>query len=138
MTSGGNGSQILDGRPHNWARLLYVLFACLALITIRIIFRLIEFAKGLEPSHNAIPYHEAYFLVLDALPMLIAALLLIAVHPGRVLQGEGSEFPKGPSRKEKKEAKRVKKEEKNMEKERKKATKAEKKRGYYLESEESV
>jgi hypothetical protein len=70
--------------------------------------------------------------------MLIAALLLIVVHPGRVLQGEGSEFPKGPTRKEKKEAKRLKKEEQNMEKEKKKAAKAEKKRGYALESVESV
>jgi hypothetical protein len=138
LASGANGSQILDGRPHNWAALLYVLFACLALITIRIIFRMVEFATGLDPSKNPIPYHEVYFLVLDALPMLIAILLLNVIHPGRVLQGEGSEFPKGPSRKEKKEAKRVKKEEKSMEKQMKKAAKADKKRGYFQESEEVV
>jgi len=134
LTSGGNGSQILDGRPHNWGPLLYVLLASLVLITIRIIFRMVEFASGLDPSKNPIPFHEAYFMALDALPMLIATLLLIAVHPGRILQGEGSEFPKGPSRKEKKEAKRVKKEENSIEKEKKKALKADKTRGYSLES----
>ncbi|KAK0120003.1 hypothetical protein ONS95_011421 [Cadophora gregata] len=116
-----SSTQILDDKPHNWRTLLYVLFAALVLITIRIIFRMVEFASGLDADKNPIPYHEAYFMALDALPMLIAGILFNVVHPGRVLRGEGSEFPKGPSRKEKKEAKRIKKEAKVIAKEEKKA-----------------
>lgn len=101
--------QILD-RPHNWRTLLFVLYASLALITTRIIFRLVEFAAGDTPSTNPIPFHEAYVMALDALPMFIALILMNIVHPSRILTGEGSEFPKGPTRKEKKEAKRMKKE----------------------------
>ncbi|PVH87627.1 hypothetical protein DL98DRAFT_509848 [Cadophora sp. DSE1049] len=122
-----SSTQILDGKPHNWRTLLYVLFAALVLITIRIIFRMVEFASGLDADKNPIPYHEAYFMALDALPMLVSGILFNVVHPGRVLRGEGSEFPKGPSRKEKKEAKRIKKEGKMIAKEEKKAAKAERK-----------
>ncbi|KAL2069856.1 hypothetical protein VTL71DRAFT_14535 [Oculimacula yallundae] len=117
-----SSTQILDGKPQ-WRTLLYVLFAALILITVRIIFRMVEFASGLDPAKNPIPYHEAYFLVLDALPMLIAGVLFNIVHPGRILRGEGSEFPKGLSRREKKEIKRMKKEEKRMKREEKKASK---------------
>jgi hypothetical protein len=123
----GSRHQILDGKPNNWRVLLYVLYASLTLITVRIIFRMVEFASGIDPSKNPIPYHEAYFMALDALPMFIAIALMNVVHPGRILQGEGSEFPKGPTRKEKKEAKRVKKEEKRRVKEEKKALKEERK-----------
>ncbi len=48
-------------------------------------------------------------MCLDALPMFIAIALMNVVHPGSVLKGEGSEFPKGPTRKEKKAAKKEKK-----------------------------
>ena len=120
--------QILDGRPSNWRLLTCALFASLALITTRIIFRLVEFSSGLDPSKNPIPYHEFYFLVLDALPMFIASILMNAIHPGRVLQGEGSEFPR-LTRQQKKEAKALKKAEKKAAKEEKKALKAEKKAG---------
>ncbi|KAG0645997.1 putative lipid transporter atnI [Hyphodiscus hymeniophilus] len=118
--------QILDGKPDNWRMLLYVLYASLTLITIRIIFRLVEFASGLDPSKNPIPYHEAYFMALDALPMFVAIVLMNVVHPGRILQGEGSEFPR-MTRKERKEAKRIRREEKALAKEEKKASKEEKK-----------
>jgi len=84
---------------------------------------MVEFASGLDADKNPIPYHEAYFMALDALPMLISGILFNLVHPGRVLRGEGSEFPKGPSRKEKKEAKRIRKEEKKAAKAEKKAAK---------------
>jgi hypothetical protein len=130
--------QILDGKPNNWRVLLYVLYASLALITARIIFRMVEFASGLDPSKNPIPFHEAYFMALDALPMFIAIALMNVVHPGRILQGEGSEFPKGPTRKEKKEAKRIKKEENQRVKEEEKALKADRKQQKKLESVEAV
>ncbi len=126
MHAQAESQEILSPRPKNWRKLVFVLYAVLALITVRIIFRMVEFASGIDPSKNPIPYHEAYFMCLDALPMFTAMVLLNAVHPGTVLQGEGSEFPKGPTRKEKKEAKRVRKAEKKAAKEEKKAFKAEK------------
>ena len=123
--------QILDYRPRSWRPLLYVLFASLALITTRIIFRLVEYSAGDTPSSNPIPFHEAYSMCLDALPMFIALVLMNIIHPASVLQGEGSEFPKGPTRREKKEAKRLKKEakaaaklDKTLEKEARKMKKA--------------
>ncbi|KAE9380241.1 hypothetical protein N431DRAFT_432526 [Stipitochalara longipes BDJ] len=122
--------QVLDGKPRNWRALHYILYASLALISTRIIFRLIEFASGLDPAKNPIPYHEAYFMCLDALPMFIAIALMNIVHPGSVLQGEGSEFPKGPTRKEKKAAKRAKKEAKKALKEERKMMK---KNGTFIE-----
>jgi hypothetical protein len=126
-------NRIIDGRPRSWRMLLYVLYASLVLITIRIIFRMIEFASGMEPEHNPIPFHEAYQLALDALPMLAACVLMNIVHPGRVLRGEGSEF-KRLTRAEKKEMKRVKKEEKQAKKDEKKAIKEQKKTGRMMES----
>jgi len=115
--------QVILDRPRNWRPLLYTIYVSLALITMRIIFRLVEFAAGLDPAKNPIPYHEAYFLVLDCLPMLICCFLINAVHPGRVLIGDNSEFPKGPTRKEKKALKKAKKEAKLQAKEEDKAAK---------------
>lgn len=51
--------------------------------------------------------------------MFLALLVLNVIHPGRVLQGADSEFPK-VIRQEKKRIKREKKEAKRAEKERKK------------------
>ncbi|KAG9228548.1 RTA1 like protein-domain-containing protein [Amylocarpus encephaloides] len=104
------GGQILDGRPSNWRALLYTLFGTLVFISIRIIFRLVEFAGGNEPDKNPIPFHEGYIYGLDATPILLCAILLNFIHPGRILRGENSEFPKAPTRKEKKQLKRENKE----------------------------
>lgn len=118
---GVGANQILDQRYRGWRPLLYIMFASLAFITTRIIYRLVEFSAGLDPSKNPIPYHEWYFMVLDALPMLISIALMNIVHPGRILVGEGSEFPR-ISRREKKEMKRLQKLEKKAAKEEKKAS----------------
>ena len=91
---------------------------------VRIIYRICEFAGGITPS-NPIPFHEAYAYALDAFPMMVALLVLAIFHPGRYLQGPGSEFPH-LTRAEKKAAKRAKKEEKTN----KKAMKKNKGRGY--------
>lgn len=72
---------------------------------------------------NPIISNETYSFVLDGLPMFMALLLLNAVHPGTVLRGAESEFPR-PTRKERKAAKRQKKEMKRAEKERKKGGEA--------------
>ncbi|KAJ7851504.1 RTA1 like protein-domain-containing protein [Mycena olivaceomarginata] len=86
-----------------WKQPLYTMYASLILITIRIVFRLIEFSSGV---FSPITMHEAPFYCLEALPMFVALLLWNVCHPGRVLVGPDSEFPK----KEKKKSKKSKRE----------------------------
>lgn len=74
----------------------------------RIIYRLCEYSSGTTDS-NKLLTSEAYPYVLDALPMFLALVVLNIFHPGRVLQGPDSEFPR-LSRAEKKRIKREKKE----------------------------
>lgn len=87
----------------------------------RIIYRVIEFTPGVSES-NPILAHEAYPFGLDATPMALALILLNLLHPGMVLRGPDSEFPKR-TRAEKKAAKQQKKREKQEKKARKKALK---------------
>lgn len=91
----------------------------------RIIFRLVEFGPG-AGSDNEMLTHEAYALCLDALPMALAVLLLNAVHPGWVLRGANSEFPRA-TRQERRQAKAEKKAAKQQVKLDKKMAKEEKK-----------
>ncbi|KAJ7186543.1 RTA1 domain-containing protein [Mycena filopes] len=79
------------GGPQTWRRPLAVMYASLTLITIRIVFRLIEFSSGV---FSPITMHEAPFYCLEALPMFTALLLWNVFHPGQVLVGPESEFPK--------------------------------------------
>jgi RTA1 like protein len=74
---------------------------------IRIIFRLVQYSPGTGAS-NPVVTHEAYEYGLDALPMLLALIILNFAHPGRVLHGPESEFPR-LSREEKKMLKQEKK-----------------------------
>jgi len=64
---------------------------------------------------NPIPTHEAFFYCLDALPMISAVGIMCFIHPGHVLVGLDSEFPK-MSRAQKKVAKAEKKAEKRARK----------------------
>lgn len=68
----------------------------------RIIFRIIEYSRGLQ---STIPNHEAYQYCLDSLPMLLALVLLNLVHPGRIMKGKASDLP---SRKDRKNGVRTK------------------------------
>lgn len=52
--------------------------------------------------------NENYTFFLDGLPMFLALILLNALHPGRVLRGRDSEFPR-LTREEKKGRKQEKK-----------------------------
>lgn len=88
--------------------LLYAQYAVLTLITVgslfsilkipslidclqvRIIFRLVEYAQGLDSS---IPNHEVYQYIFDTLPMLVALVVYNVVHPGRIMPGKESDFP---------------------------------------------
>lgn len=77
-------------------RLLFVVYAVLGLITIRIIFRLIEYANGYSAG---IPIHEAYQYCFDSVPMLFALVLLNFWHPGRIMPGKESDLPSRKQRK---------------------------------------
>ncbi|KAK3935800.1 RTA1 domain-containing protein [Diplogelasinospora grovesii] len=114
--------QSMDRPVKRVKMLIWVLFVVLVLIVIRIIFRLIEFSGGVSAS-NAIISSENYSFFLDGLPMLLALVLLNAMHPGIVLRGPDSEFPKMTGR-EKKELKRAEKEAKATERLERKARKA--------------
>ncbi|PKK53927.1 hypothetical protein CI102_1176 [Trichoderma harzianum] len=70
--------------------LLYTQFVVLALISLRIIFRICEYAQGLD---STIPLHEAYQYALDSLPMLLALVAFNAVHPGRIMSDSKSGLP---------------------------------------------
>ncbi|MCJ1357595.1 MAG: hypothetical protein MMC33_007591 [Icmadophila ericetorum] len=78
----------------NWRRLLFTLYASLMLITIRILFRLLEFSSGKTSGANPLVSHEAYFYVFDAVPMFFALLTVNATHPGKVLVGTDSILPR--------------------------------------------
>ncbi|KAF5235731.1 hypothetical protein FANTH_11611 [Fusarium anthophilum] len=71
--------------------LFYAMFFALALIVLRIIFRLIEYSQGLDSD---IPRHEAYQYALDSLPMLIALVAFNVVHPARVMGSKEASMPK--------------------------------------------
>ncbi|KAF8587695.1 RTA1-domain-containing protein, partial [Ramaria rubella] len=88
------------GRTTKWKPLLYTLYASLVLITIRVIFRLIEYSQG---TFSTVTTHEAFFYCLDSVPVFISIMLFYFLHPGKVLVGPDSEFPK-PEKKNKKEA----------------------------------
>ncbi|KAF5713375.1 phospholipid-translocating ATPase [Fusarium mundagurra] len=112
----------LEGRRMGCMKwLILTMLAVLILIVIRIVYRLIEFGPGVN-EHNQLLIHEEYPLGLDATPMLIALVLLNIMHPGFVLRGPDSEFPK-LSRKEKKAIKQQRKMEKKQAKVAKKAHK---------------
>ncbi|KAF3186802.1 hypothetical protein TWF788_003023 [Orbilia oligospora] len=110
----GNGIH----RDSSWKRLLIILYFTLLMITIRIIFRLVEFSAG--SLNTKLTMTEWYFYVLEATPMATACLTWNIFHPGRFLVGPDSEFPR-LTRKEKKaikaEKKRAKEEKKYAKKE---------------------
>ncbi|KAI1334609.1 RTA1 like protein-domain-containing protein [Xylariaceae sp. FL0016] len=97
----------MESSNRRWARLLVALYIVLGLITIRIIYRIAEFAGGITPS-NPVPFHEEYSYVLDCFPMMLALVTLSIWHPGRTLEGPTSELPRR-SRAERKADKRERK-----------------------------
>ncbi|KAF2148144.1 hypothetical protein K461DRAFT_211411, partial [Myriangium duriaei CBS 260.36] len=77
----------------SWKPIMYALYGCLVAITVRIIFRLIEFSGGSTES-NPLPYTEGYFYGLDSVPMLIAVTVWNVFHPGRFMQGPDTKLPR--------------------------------------------
>ncbi|KAI1070073.1 hypothetical protein LB507_008138 [Fusarium sp. FIESC RH6] len=105
----------LEGRSMGRMKwLIWTMVVVLTLIVTRIVYRLVEFGPGVN-AHNTLLIHEEYPLGLDATPILLALVLLNIMHPGFVLRGSESEFPK-LSRKEKKVLKEQKKQAKKARK----------------------
>jgi len=114
-----------DGK-RSWRPLLFSQYGVLACISVRIIFRIAEFAGGVTPS-NPVPFHEAYTYALDCFPMMVALLIIAVWHPGRYMAGPDSEFPR-VSRRERKQRKREKKAAVREEKDAKKQAQQDRKR----------
>jgi len=80
---------------------LWVLYVVVLLITSRIIFRLIEYSSGIN---STIPQHEEYQYIFDSTLMFIALVLFNVFHPGRMMPGKESNWPKRKERKAMKKA----------------------------------
>lgn len=76
----------------HWKPLLFVLYFSLAMITVRIIYRLVEFSSGIQNISDLVT-KEVYFYILEATPMLLAVLSFALVHPGRVMTNLALEMP---------------------------------------------
>jgi hypothetical protein len=76
--------------------LLYVEYVVVLLITVRIIFRLVEYSNGIQ---STIPAHEVYQYIFDSTLMFIASVLFNIFHPGRLMPGKESNMPKRKERK---------------------------------------
>ncbi|KAG9504856.1 hypothetical protein J7337_004835 [Fusarium musae] len=76
----------------DWGMLLCTLYFSLAMISVRIIYRLIEFSGGMGQD-NALVTHEVYFYILEAAPMFLALLAFNVIHPGRIMTGPNSDMP---------------------------------------------
>lgn len=69
-----------------WRPLLLALYLALAMITVRIVFRLVEFSGGVEDG-SELTRREAYFYVLEVTPMVLAGTVFAVWHPGRCMVG---------------------------------------------------
>ena len=59
---------------------------------IRIFYRLIEFSAG-KDSSNPLPFHEAYFYALEAVPMFFAIVVFNITHPSSIMKGPDAQLP---------------------------------------------
>ncbi|KAH6677554.1 RTA1 domain protein [Halenospora varia] len=89
MMANGHGN---PERGNGWKRLVFTTYASLAFITIRICFRLAEFASG--KVDTVLTTKEVYFYVFEATPMFFALLVWNITHPGSILRGPEADFPK--------------------------------------------
>lgn len=76
--------------------LLYVEYAVVSLITVRILFRLGEYGHGLN---SGVALKEVYEYIFDSTLMWIAIVSFNVVHPGRIMPGKDSEWPGRKQRK---------------------------------------
>jgi len=68
----------------HWHSVVIALYIASTLISIRCVFRAIEFATGFD---GYLQTHEAYFYVFDSLPMVTTMLTFNIIVPGNALKG---------------------------------------------------
>ncbi|GAA5989625.1 hypothetical protein JCM5350_003199 [Sporobolomyces pararoseus] len=73
---------------HKWKNLWYLLLVTSVGIIVRSAFRLAEYTQG---YYGYLPTHEAYFWLLDALPLWIAMSLYSIFWPPRFIKGAAQE-----------------------------------------------
>ncbi|KAF2491019.1 RTA1 like protein [Lophium mytilinum] len=80
------GGLVVDGAPEGWLKVLWAIYASSALILVRCVYRVIEFALGID----GYPFtHEWVFYVFESLPMLPAISVFCVYHPARYLGKAG-------------------------------------------------
>lgn len=84
--------RLTAGRSTGWRWLIGSLYACLLAITVRILYRLVEFSAGLG-ANNPLPSNEPLLYVLESAPMWLAILVWNVFHPGRFISGEDAKMP---------------------------------------------
>lgn len=65
-----------------WQKYMFALYAVSALILVRSIFRIAEFAEG---QGGALQKSEVYLYVFDAILMLLVMVVLSLIHPGDLI-----------------------------------------------------
>ncbi|KAL0568149.1 hypothetical protein V5O48_013843 [Marasmius crinis-equi] len=80
-----------DYRPTDWRKIIWPLYGAVSLITDRFVFRLVEFSNYPNTSYST---HETAYYVLDAGAMALCLFMFNLFHPGAVLVGDESEYPK--------------------------------------------
>jgi hypothetical protein len=84
--------RLADDKKGGWRWMIYALYGCLLAITIRIIYRLVEFSGGLDAS-NTLPSNERLLYVLESAPMWLAIFVWNIIHPGRFIRGADAKMP---------------------------------------------
>jgi magnesium-transporting ATPase (P-type) len=82
--------------PRDWRSLLFALYTASALILIRSVYRLIEFAQG---NNGYLIRREVFLYVFDAAMMLLVMVVMNIFHPSVVLRTNeviDTEEPKQP------------------------------------------
>lgn len=74
-----------------WRWMTWALYTCMLAITIRIIYRLVEFSAGLGSS-NPLPKNEPLLYVLESAPMCLAIIVWNIFHPGRYMYGKDTKM----------------------------------------------
>ncbi|KAI1772494.1 RTA1-domain-containing protein [Hypoxylon cercidicola] len=96
---GGSGSTVLvKGSSRkinpNWRRLLYAINVSCAMILIRSVFRVVEFAEG---SNGAVMQQQWFMYVFDTLPMFFVAYSFCLVFPSSYVPHMGFRVSKHPA-----------------------------------------
>lgn len=69
----------------NWSKCLWTLYAGVALVTVRNVFRTVEFATSTSHNSGFILEHEGLYYALEALPIILCVILFLVSNPSRLV-----------------------------------------------------